>query len=47
MSNRTNGILAAERFGRTLNVGHGNFVLVERIVMILESGPLPMKRMRC
>ena len=46
MSNRTNGILGGERLGRTLNIGHGNFVLVERIVMILESGPLPMKRLR-
>ena len=29
-----------------VNVGHGNFVLAERIVAILESGSLPMKRLR-
>ena len=35
-----------ERAGSTINVGHGNFLLVERIVAILESGSLPMKRLR-
>lgn len=29
-----------------LNVGHGNFVVSNRIVAILESGSLPMKRLR-
>lgn len=31
---------------RGMNVGHGNFVLPSRVVAILESGSLPMKRLR-
>lgn len=31
---------------RGLNVGHGNLVMVSRIVAILEPGSLPMKRLR-
>ena len=46
MSNKHHGILGSSASGRTLNVGHGNYLLVERIVMILESGSLPMKRLR-
>lgn len=46
MSNNTKGILGTGSNGRTLNVGHGNFLLVDRIVAILESGSLPMKRLR-
>lgn len=44
MSNKHNGLLGSA--GSTLNIGHGNFVLVSRVVAILESGPLPMKRIR-
>jgi len=28
------------------NVGHGNFVCAKRVITILESGPLPVKRLR-
>ncbi len=45
MSNKDKGILNSEK-GRTLNIGHGNFLIVDRIVAILESGSLPMKRLR-
>lgn len=30
----------------TINIGHGNILLSRRIVAILESGSLPMKRLR-
>ncbi len=46
MSNKHHGILREDRAGLVVNVGHGNFVLVGRIVAILESGSLPMKRLR-
>lgn len=58
MSNKQKGIfppLGSEREfrpterlygGQAVNVGHGNFLLAERIVAILESGSLPMKRLR-
>jgi extracellular matrix regulatory protein A len=29
-----------------VNVGHGNFLVSNRVVAILESGSLPMKRLR-
>jgi extracellular matrix regulatory protein A len=29
-----------------VNVGHGNFIVSSRVVAILESGSLPMKRLR-
>jgi extracellular matrix regulatory protein A len=44
MSNKDNGLLSDEPKG--MNVGYGNFVLPHRIVAILESGSLPMKRLR-
>ena len=45
MSNKSLGIAALEP-GATINVGHGNFILASRIIAILESGSLPMKRLR-
>lgn len=45
MSNKDNG-LAADFGGGGVNIGYGNFVLPRRIVAILESGSLPMKRLR-
>jgi extracellular matrix regulatory protein A len=45
MSNNYNGILDSEA-PRLVNVGHGNFVLVDRIVAILGATSLPMKRLR-
>lgn len=32
--------------GRILNLGYGNFVMADRIVTILESGSLPVRRLR-
>lgn len=46
MSNKHRGILASGARPQALNVGHGNFLVAERIVAILESGSLPMKRLR-
>jgi regulator of extracellular matrix RemA (YlzA/DUF370 family) len=46
MSNKHNGIDGLARSAKTLNIGHGNFLLTSRIVAILESGSLPMKRLR-
>lgn len=46
MSNKYNAILGKEKSPVTVNVGHGNFLLSDRIVAILESGSLPMKRLR-
>lgn len=47
MSNKHKGILGSERASAdSINVGHGNFILISRIVAILESGSLPMKRLR-
>lgn len=47
MSNKYKGIPGLEGLGRrTLNVGHGNFVMAEEIVAILEAGPLPIRRLR-
>jgi regulator of extracellular matrix RemA (YlzA/DUF370 family) len=45
MSNKAQEIVG-RLTGGTLNVGHGNFLVAERIVAILESGSLPMKRLR-
>ncbi len=45
MSNK-NGDLFGPGRPAILNVGHGNYLLASRIVAILESGSLPMKRMR-
>lgn len=44
MSNKHNGLVGNS--ANTLNVGYGNFVMVSRVVAILESGSLPMKRIR-
>lgn len=46
MSNKHEEIEKAAAPGKTLNIGHGNFLLIPRIVAILESGSLPMKRLR-
>ena len=47
MSNKYRGIanLTVDS-DRVLNVGHGSFVRIERIVGIFEAGSLPMKRWR-
>jgi regulator of extracellular matrix RemA (YlzA/DUF370 family) len=47
MSNKDKSLYEpeSERKG-ALNVGYGNFVQISRIVAILESGSLPMKRLR-
>ena len=44
MSNKHNGLTKND--GRTLSVGHGNYVSADRVVAILESHSLPMKRLR-
>ena len=44
MSNNSTGVLA--RSGEFINVGHGNFVAASRIIVVLESGSLPMRRLR-
>ncbi len=44
MSNKDNELVRVSKGG--INVGYGNFVLPQRIVAILESGSLPMKRLR-
>lgn len=47
MSNRTSGEREARRAAsRTVNVGFGNFVRVDRIVAVLEAKSLPVKRLR-
>ena len=47
MSNKPKGILSSsEGLGKAVNVGHGSYLLANRIVAILESGSLPMKRLR-
>lgn len=46
MSNKHQDIENAENAGQTVNIGHNNFLLTRRIVAILESGSLPMKRLR-
>ena len=43
MSNN-NGVVGGMPGG--INIGYGNYVLPKRIVAILESGSLPMKRLR-
>jgi hypothetical protein len=43
MSNRLKGFRAQKRL---INVGHGNYVLCDRVVAVLESGSLPVKRYR-
>ena len=45
MSNSYNGILDPGN-PRVINVGHSNFIAVDRIVAILGAGSLPMKRLR-
>ena len=44
MSNKLPEILKPSN--AAVNVGHGNFVMIDRIIAILESGSLPTKRMR-
>ncbi len=44
MSNKDNGLVGEGPRG--INVGYGNFLVPRRIVAILESGSLPMKRLR-
>lgn len=48
MSNKDKRILSFEASaGQTLmNVGYGNSVVRERIVAIVEAGPLPSRRLR-
>ncbi len=47
MSNNHKGLFGWDGSSeKVINVGHGNFVRLERIVAILESGSLPMKRLR-
>lgn len=47
MSNKDKGIPGlGPDSPRTLNVGYGNLVRVDRIVTVLEAGSLPMKRLR-
>jgi len=47
MSNNLKGLLGDGKPSRTtIGVGHGNYICVERIVAILESGSLPVKRLR-
>jgi regulator of extracellular matrix RemA (YlzA/DUF370 family) len=47
MSNKQNGITTTDRSSsRVVNIGYGNFVVASKIVAILESGSLPMKRLR-
>ena len=46
MSNKVLDSSGTGKFGQNVNIGFGNFILVARIVAILESGSLPMKRLR-
>ena len=47
MSNNHQGIPGLKpNLDRMLNLGHGNFVRVERIIGIFEGSSLPMKRWR-
>ena len=47
MSNKHKGILShSEGLSKAVNVGHGSYLMASRIVAILESGSLPMKRLR-
>ena len=45
MSNKDKGLVGLEE-AKGMNVGYGNFVSSHRIIAILESGSLPMKRLR-
>ncbi len=45
MSNNNKG-LVPDFSEVSMGIGHGNFVLIHRVVSILESGPLPVKRLR-
>ncbi len=45
MSNKDKGFGAFEE-PKGMNVGYGNFVSPKRVIAILESGSLPMKRLR-
>lgn len=44
MSNSYKESLLKER--KLLNIGHNNYIVLEQVVAILESGPLPVKRLR-
>jgi extracellular matrix regulatory protein A len=46
MSNKHQEILNGTPDHTTLNVGYGNYLIIGRIVAILESGSLPMRRLR-
>ena len=47
MSNSYEEILKKEKSsGKMLNVGHGNYLKIKRIVAVLAAGSLPMKRYR-
>ena len=47
MSNKYNGILGTGGGPeRVVNVGHGNFVLIDRVIAVLSADGLPMKRLR-
>lgn len=45
MSNKQNEILSGFE-SKTISVGHGNYVVANRIVAIMECGASPMKRLR-
>lgn len=47
MSNNYQGILPGESNSeRMLNIGHGSFIKIDRILGIFEAGSLPMRRWR-
>lgn len=47
MSNKLRGIPGLGKSASSaVNVGHGNFIVGQRIVAILECGSSPMKRLR-
>jgi regulator of extracellular matrix RemA (YlzA/DUF370 family) len=45
MSNKDKIILGSSE-DQLVNIGHNNFVLSNRILAIVETGPLPSKRLR-
>ncbi|MBM4304197.1 MAG: DUF370 domain-containing protein [Deltaproteobacteria bacterium] len=47
MSNNYRGISSSESHSeRMLNIGHGSFVKLDRVIGIFEAGSLPMRRWR-
>lgn len=45
MSNNNQGLFP-EFSEPCMGIGHGNFVVIHRIVTLVETGPLPVKRLR-